>query len=86
MPPPDFGANRLGPRNLANTAMDFALTDDQHAIDEGIRRITARFGDDYWLAPRPRRRVSACVPAKPSPAAAGSASRCRWSTAGADSD
>ena len=30
--------------------MDFALTDDQHAIDEGIRRITARFGDDYWLA------------------------------------
>ena len=30
--------------------MDFALTDDQRAIDEGIRRITARFGDDYWLA------------------------------------
>ena len=50
LPPPDLAANRLGPRNLANTAMDFALTDDQHAIDEGIRRITARFGDDYWLA------------------------------------
>ena len=30
--------------------MDFALTDDQRAIDEGIRRVTARFGDDYWLA------------------------------------
>ena len=30
--------------------MDFALSDDQRAIDEGIRRITARFGDDYWLA------------------------------------
>ena len=30
--------------------MDFAPTDDQRAIDEGIRRITARFGDDYWLA------------------------------------
>ena len=30
--------------------MDFALTGDQHAIDEGIRRITARFGDAYWLA------------------------------------
>ena len=30
--------------------MDFALSEDQRAIDEGIRRITARFGDDYWLA------------------------------------
>ena len=30
--------------------MDFALTDDQRAIDEAVRRITARFGDDYWLA------------------------------------
>ena len=30
--------------------MDFALTDDQRAIDEGIRRIASRFGDDYWLA------------------------------------
>ena len=30
--------------------MDFALSDDQRAIDEGIRRVTARFGDDYWLA------------------------------------
>ena len=30
--------------------MDFALTDDQRAIDEGIRRVTARFGDEYWLA------------------------------------
>ena len=30
--------------------MDFALTDDQCAIDEGIRRVTARFGDEYWLA------------------------------------
>ena len=30
--------------------MDFAPTDDQRAIDDGIRRITARFGDDYWLA------------------------------------
>ena len=30
--------------------MDFALTDDQRAIDESIRRVTARFGDDYWLA------------------------------------
>ena len=30
--------------------MDFALTDDQRAIDEGVRRTTARFGDDYWLA------------------------------------
>ena len=30
--------------------MDFELTDDQRAIDEGVRRITARFGDDYWLA------------------------------------
>ena len=30
--------------------MDFALTGDQRSIDEGIRRITARFGDEYWLA------------------------------------
>ena len=30
--------------------MDFALTDDQRAIDEAVRRIAARFGDDYWLA------------------------------------
>ena len=30
--------------------MDFALTDDQRAIDEAVRRTTARFGDDYWLA------------------------------------
>ena len=30
--------------------MDFALTDDQRAIDEGVRRVAARFGDDYWLA------------------------------------
>ena len=30
--------------------MDFALTEDQRAIDEGVRRIAARFGDDYWLA------------------------------------
>ena len=30
--------------------MDFALTADQRVIDEGIRRVTARFGDEYWLA------------------------------------
>ena len=30
--------------------MDFAPTDDQRAIDEGVRRVTARFGDEYWLA------------------------------------
>ena len=30
--------------------MDFALTDDQRAIDESVRRVTARFGDEYWLA------------------------------------
>ncbi len=30
--------------------MDFALTDDQRVIDEAVRRIAARFGDDYWLA------------------------------------
>ncbi len=30
--------------------MDFALTDTHRAIDDGIRRITARFGDEYWLA------------------------------------
>ena len=30
--------------------MNFSLTDDQRAIDEGIRRVTARFGDEFWLA------------------------------------
>ena len=30
--------------------MDFALTDDQRAIDESVRRVTARFCDEYWLA------------------------------------
>ena len=50
LPLSDFAANRLGPRNLANTVMNFALTDDQRAVDEGIRRVTAQFGDDYWLA------------------------------------
>jgi acyl-CoA dehydrogenase len=30
--------------------MDFSLTEDQLAIREAIRRICARFGDDYWLA------------------------------------
>ena len=64
--------------------MDFALTDDQRAIDDGIRRIAARFGDDYWLArdrdgafPHEYRRAVA--------EGAGSASRCRSNTAGADS-
>jgi len=29
--------------------MDFALTDDQQAIQDAIERICAKFGDDYWL-------------------------------------
>ena len=64
--------------------MDFALTDDQRAIDESVRRVTARFGDEYWLArdrdgafPHEYRRAVA--------GGAGSASRCRPSTAAAGS-
>src|SRR5215213_6738062 len=30
--------------------MDFSLTAEQKEIREGIARICARFGDDYWLA------------------------------------
>jgi len=29
--------------------MDFAFTDDQHAIRASIEKICAGFGDDYWL-------------------------------------
>jgi acyl-CoA dehydrogenase len=29
--------------------MDFALTDDQKAIQDAIEKICANFGDDYWL-------------------------------------
>src|SRR4051812_29140969 len=29
--------------------MDFSLTSDQEAIREGVAKICARFGDDYWL-------------------------------------
>ncbi len=36
--------------------MNFAPTDDQRAIDQGIRRITVRFGDEYAPGlPRPYR-------------------------------
>ena len=44
------GFIRSGFRASTSVAMDFALTDDQRAIDEGVRRVTARFGDEYWLA------------------------------------
>ncbi|MCP5150341.1 MAG: acyl-CoA/acyl-ACP dehydrogenase [Ectothiorhodospiraceae bacterium] len=30
--------------------MDFSPTDEHRAIDESVRRIMARFPDDYWLA------------------------------------
>lgn len=29
--------------------MDLTLTDDQRAIDEAVRKVTARFDDAYWL-------------------------------------
>ena len=29
--------------------MDFELSDEQRAIDENVRRICARFDEDYWL-------------------------------------
>jgi acyl-CoA dehydrogenase len=29
--------------------MDFSLTPDQEAIRDAVRKICARFGDDYWL-------------------------------------
>ena len=47
---PGVASARPRSPDTASPSMDFALTDDQRAIDEGIRRITARFGDDYWLA------------------------------------
>jgi acyl-CoA dehydrogenase len=30
--------------------MDFELTDAQRAVEEGVGKVTAQFGDDYWLA------------------------------------
>jgi acyl-CoA dehydrogenase len=30
--------------------VDFELTDEQRAIEEGVRTVCARFADDYWLA------------------------------------
>ena len=47
---PQVAIIRSSSRDTASTTVDFALTDDQRAIDEGIRRLTARFGDDYWIA------------------------------------
>ena len=29
--------------------MDFALTDDQRSIIDGVGKVCAQFGDDYWL-------------------------------------
>jgi len=30
--------------------MDFSFSAEQHAIRDGVEKICARFGDDYWLA------------------------------------
>lgn len=30
--------------------MDFAFTPEQNAVREGVTRVAARFGDEYWLA------------------------------------
>ena len=30
--------------------MDFALTDDQRAVRDGVAAVVRRFDDAYWLA------------------------------------
>src|SRR5258706_14383718 len=42
--PPRDARNRP---SVHGDAMDIELTDDQRAIEEGVKKVTARFGDDY---------------------------------------
>jgi hypothetical protein len=46
----------------ARVGVDFAFNADQEAIRDAIAKICARFGDDYWLETRPRRRLPARLP------------------------